>query len=50
MATDALSDGYEETMWIDSDVDFHPDSVDRLRSHGLADRLAALYAQRANAP
>ena len=35
MATDALLDGYEETMWIDSDVDFHPDSVDRLRSHGL---------------
>ena len=35
MATDALLDGYEETMWIDADVDFHPDSVDRLRSHGL---------------
>ena len=35
MATDALLDGYEETMWIDSDVEFHPDSVDRLRSHGL---------------
>ena len=35
MATDALCDGYEETMWIDSDVDFHPDAVDRLRSHNL---------------
>jgi hypothetical protein len=35
MATDALIDGYEETMWVDSDVEFHPDSVDRLRSHGL---------------
>jgi hypothetical protein len=35
MATDALINGYEETMWIDSDVDFHPDGVDRLRSHGL---------------
>ena len=35
MATDALLDGYEETMWIDADIDFHPDSIDRLRSHRL---------------
>jgi hypothetical protein len=27
MATDALLDGFEETLWIDSDVGFHPDSV-----------------------
>lgn len=35
LATDALVDGFEETMWIDSDVEFHPDAVDQLRSHGL---------------
>src|SRR5208282_6768059 len=35
MATDALAAGYEETFWIDSDIDFHPDAVDRLRSHRL---------------
>jgi hypothetical protein len=35
MATDALRDGFEETMWIDSDVGFHPDAVDRLRSYRL---------------
>lgn len=35
MATKALSDGYEELMWIDSDVVFDPDSVDVLRSHDL---------------
>ena len=35
MATDALAAGYEETFWIDSDIDFHPDAVDRLRSHNL---------------
>ena len=35
MATDALIDGFDETMWIDSDVEFHPDSVDQLRAHGL---------------
>jgi len=35
MATDALIDGFDETMWIDSDVEFHPDSVDQIRAHGL---------------
>jgi hypothetical protein len=35
MATNALLDGYEETMWIDSDIDFHPEALDRLRSHRL---------------
>jgi hypothetical protein len=45
MATDALIDGYEETMWIDSDIDFHPDSVNRLRSHGLP-IVSGIYAQK----
>lgn len=35
LATDALIDGYEETLWIDSDIGFHPNDVDRLRSHQL---------------
>ncbi len=35
MATNALMDGANETMWIDSDVGFSPDDVDRLRSHNL---------------
>jgi hypothetical protein len=34
MATDALRDGFAETLWIDSDVAFHPDSIEQLRSHG----------------
>ena len=33
LATDAMIDGFEETLWIDSDIGFHPDAVDRLRSH-----------------
>ncbi len=33
LATDAMVDGFEEVIWIDSDVAFHPDSVDQLRSH-----------------
>ncbi|MCZ2342582.1 MAG: hypothetical protein LC104_12445 [Bacteroidales bacterium] len=35
LASDAWVDGYEETMWIDPDVGFHPDQVDRVREHGL---------------
>ena len=35
MATDAMLEGFEETMWIDADTGFHPDVVDRLRSHNL---------------
>ena len=34
MATDALRDGFAETLWVDADVAFHPDAVERLRGHG----------------
>lgn len=35
MATDALADGFDELMWIDSDVAFDPNDVEKLRGHGL---------------
>jgi len=35
MATDALDAGFEELFWIDDDIVFNPDDVDRLRSHNL---------------
>jgi len=35
MATDALLNGFEETFWIDSDVGFHPDDVEKVRRHNL---------------
>ncbi len=35
MATEALAEGFEELMWIDSDVVFEADAVDRLRASGL---------------
>jgi hypothetical protein len=35
MATDALADGFDELMWIDSDVEFDPDAVEKLREHSL---------------
>lgn len=45
MATDALLDGFEETLWIDSDIGFHPDSVDQLRSHELP-IVGGIYPQK----
>jgi hypothetical protein len=33
LATIALDEGFDETMWVDTDVAFDPDDVDRLRSH-----------------
>ena len=35
MAFKALQDGFLETMWIDSDIGFNPDSIDYLRSLNL---------------
>lgn len=35
IASEALRDGYEETLWIDSDIGFSPDDVDHLRLHQL---------------
>ncbi len=45
MATDALKAGFEETFWIDSDIEFHPDAVERLRSYGLP-ITSGLYARK----
>ena len=38
MASDALGQGFAELMWIDSDIVFEPDAVERLRGHNLARR------------
>ncbi|QEH33806.1 hypothetical protein OJF2_23360 [Aquisphaera giovannonii] len=35
LASEALADGFEEMMWIDSDIAFEPAAVERLRSHRL---------------
>ena len=35
MATDALLDGFDELMWVDSDIVFRPEDVEALRRHGL---------------
>lgn len=45
-ATAALRDGFDELMWIDSDIAFEPDDVDRLRHHGVP-IAAGAYAKKA---
>jgi len=45
MATDALREGFEELMWIDSDVAFDPDDVDKLRRHNLP-IVCAIYPKK----
>lgn len=46
LATQALGAGYEEILWIDSDVGFEPADVQRLRDHGLA-LVGGVYAKKA---
>ncbi len=45
LATQALSDGYEEILWVDADIGFEPDAVERIRSHGLP-LVGGLFAKR----
>jgi len=45
MVTDALVDGFEETLWIDSDVGFYADDVERLRSHPVP-IVSGIYPQK----
>lgn len=45
IATAALADGFDELMWIDSDVAFQPDDVDRLRGHDLP-IVGGIYAKK----
>ena len=46
LASESISDGFEELMWIDSDIAFEPQSVQRLRSHGLP-IVCGLYPKKA---
>jgi len=45
MASDAIRAGYQELMWIDSDIAFNPDDVEKLRSHQLP-FVAGIYAKK----
>jgi hypothetical protein len=41
LATQALSEGFDETLWIDADIIFDPDEVDRLRRWTYSDIRAS---------
>src|SRR5689334_13628737 len=45
IVSDALAEGFEETMWIDSDIGFSPDDVEKLRSHNLP-IVSAIYPKK----
>ena len=45
LATKALLAGVEETIWIDSDIEFMPDDVEKLRLHKLP-IVAGIYAKK----
>jgi predicted O-methyltransferase YrrM len=45
MATAALAEGFAEILWIDPDVQFHPNDVERVRSPGLP-IVCGLYPHR----
>jgi hypothetical protein len=44
-ATAALEAGFDELIWIDSDIRFDPDDVERLRGHDLP-IVAGVYAKK----
>ncbi len=44
MASDAIQDGFAETVFVDTDIGFDADSVEQLRSHRLP-IVAGLYPQ-----
>lgn len=45
VATAALLEGFDELMWIDSDVVFEADDVNRMRAHALP-IVAGVYAKK----
>lgn len=45
LATDAMIDGFEETLWVNPDCLFHPDDVDRFRAWQLPVCTAAEVEQ-----
>ncbi|HWG45648.1 MAG TPA: class I SAM-dependent methyltransferase [Gemmataceae bacterium] len=46
MATDALAQGFQELLWIDADVVFDPNDVEKLRRHDLP-LVCGIYPKKA---
>ncbi|HEV2393039.1 MAG TPA: hypothetical protein VG146_11835 [Verrucomicrobiae bacterium] len=45
LASEGLSSGFEELMWIDSDILFNPDDLEKLRRHKLP-IVGGIYAKK----
>lgn len=45
LASAALAEGFQEILWIDSDIIFHPSDVDRLRDHHFP-LVCGIYAKK----
>ena len=45
MASDALAQGFDELMWIDADVVFQAEDVDKLRGHNIP-LVCGIYAKK----
>jgi len=45
IASKAMLDGFLETIWIDSDIGFHPDAIEKLRGHDLP-IVCGVYAKK----
>jgi len=45
IASKAVLDGFLETIWIDADIGFHPDAVEKLRAHNLP-IVCGVYAKK----
>jgi len=43
IATQALADGFDDLVWIDSDVAFAPDAVERLLGHAQLQVVGGVY-------
>jgi hypothetical protein len=46
LASNALDDGFDELLWIDSDIIFHHDDVEKLRAHEVP-VACGIYAKKA---
>jgi hypothetical protein len=45
IASKAILDGFQETIWIDADIGFHPDAIEKLRGHNLP-IVCGVYAKK----
>ncbi len=45
LASRAILDGFLETVWVDADIGFHPDAIEKLREHNVP-IVCGVYAKK----